>query len=108
MSCRNLCAREWLLTHARGTTAEFKSYFDQLSAPEKKVPFCHITSFVYLTASTCKKYDEMAAKLVSRLLNIANNPTNICSDRKEVWLQGRVGSRVNEDYHCIIIFSAVM
>ena len=38
---RNICTQEWVSLHPHGTTAEFKEYFDQLPAADKKVWVCY-------------------------------------------------------------------
>ena len=34
---RNICARKWKESHPRGTTADFKAYYDNLSAEDRQV-----------------------------------------------------------------------
>ena len=43
---RNLCAHEWIVSNSKGTTDEFSTYYDGLSAEDKQVSSffgCHDT-----------------------------------------------------------------
>jgi len=35
-TARNLCAKDWKAHHPKGTTEEFKTYYDSLAADQKK------------------------------------------------------------------------
>ena len=53
---RNICARKWKESHPRGTTAEFKTYYDTLSTEDRQV--CSLRSFYFLGADYMLSFDR--------------------------------------------------
>ena len=63
---RNICAREWILSHPCGTTAEFKEYYDNLLSPaDRKVCLLFTVRNLEAKYIELKKYEEQAARMVS-------------------------------------------
>lgn len=47
---RNLCALEWAISHPKGTTDDFGTYYDGLSAEEKEVSISEYSGIICLTS----------------------------------------------------------
>ena len=69
---RNLCARDWVQSFPFGTTAEFKVYYNNISAEEKKVGCDSCPNFLIKSNGNLycyQKYQDLQNRIkVSRLV----------------------------------------